>query len=183
MILYTEKKSNFGLRINLGGNIVTFDKEGKCDVTNEVGNILVDRYKLSKTKVIQSDKIVDKDIKLESVDVNKKLKEDFDNLTKLSEEQATTIDELIKENDLLKKQLLSLDIKAPIVGETEKEDKLKEEPSGDNDDNDTKDIVEKIKVMNVAGLKDLCKSMEFPVEEYNDLKIEKLREYIISKLK
>lgn len=159
MVLYTGKVNCFGKTINMGGNIVSFDKEGKCEVTKEIAAILTEKYGLSTSNI----PAVNKEVKKVEVDV----KGEIELLNK-------EISALKKERDELKSLYEDATIKkGPESSEEKAEEKVDE----------IEEVAKEIKSKSKAQLLVLCSDLGFEESEYSKLNVEDLRSYILNKYK
>lgn len=163
--LKTSKVSRFNKGVILAGIEVKFDMFGMTDVVErhvealiEAGLEPVDKQDVEKYRSLK-----------ESVNSEVPEIDIFDENTKLRQQ----VEVLTNENKDLRQKLFDL--------ESEKNLNVKTPETDIESENDEKEI--DIDAMKLVDLKEICKSIELPKEEWGALKVEELRAYVKDKLK
>lgn len=170
MILYTNKKHRFGKTVNIEGIIVEFNLKGEAEISSKEELEILVKAGLSRTKEIEKEQEVLKentsDVKVDVREAKvKELETSINLLSSTNKALEREIVELRKENELLKESSKS-EIN-PAAGE----EKVDEGQS----------LAKELSTKTKAELTTLCEELGLDKNEYQNLKVDDLRKFIITK--
>lgn len=170
MILYTNKKHRFGKTVNIEGIMVEFNLKGEAEISSKEELEILVKAGLSRTKEIEKEQRVLKenmsDVKVDVREAKiKELETSINLLSVTNKALEKEIVELRKENELLKESSKS-EINTAVV-----EEKVDESQS----------IAKELSTKTKAELNTLCEELGLDKNEYQNLKVDDLRKFIITK--